>query len=95
MSKTYWGLNEIEVNKLWKMTDKYKNTNGIYLSLEVKIQAEDNYQLFFNKVKNDYPDFIEEDLFKLEDKMEEFKKQDEYDEYYEYSIKKENQEKQE
>lgn len=82
--KTYWGLNEVEVNKLWKTTEKYKNANGIYLSLEVKIEPEDTYQYFFDKVKNNYPDFTEDDLFKLEEKMEDFKKQDNYNEYNDY-----------
>jgi len=52
MSKTYWGLNEYEINKLWKLTDRYKDANGIYLSLEVSLLPEDTYQYFFDKVKN-------------------------------------------
>jgi hypothetical protein len=84
MSKTYWGLNEYEINKLWKLTDKYKDANGIYLSLEVKKEPEDTYQYFFDKVKNNYPNFTEDDLFKLEEKMEDFKKQDNYNEYFNF-----------
>ncbi|NBX83975.1 MAG: hypothetical protein EBQ95_00010 [Gammaproteobacteria bacterium] len=84
MSKTYWGLNEYEINKLWKLTDKYKNANCVYLSLEIKIEPEDNYQYFFDKVKNNYSSFTEEDLLILNDRMEAFKAQTEHNDYNDY-----------
>jgi hypothetical protein len=84
MSKTYWGLNEYEINKLWKLTEKYKNANCIYLSLEVLLLPEETYQYYFDKVKNNYPNFTEEDLLTLNDRMLPFKEQNEYNDYNDY-----------
>lgn len=86
-NKTYWGLNEFEVNKLFKLTDKYKNLNNVFLSLEIKLQPEDTYEYFFNKIIEKYNDFIEDNLFSLNEHMISFKEQNKYNEYYDYLSK--------
>lgn len=82
--KTYWRLNEIDINKLYKLTDKYKDINNVYLSLEVSIQPDENYDLFYNRIKLYYNDFDEDKLFTLNELYVKFKEQNEYTEYADY-----------
>jgi cobalamin biosynthesis Co2+ chelatase CbiK len=82
--KTYWGLNEIEINKLFRLTDKYKNFPNVFLSLEVFLQPEEDYNYFYDKIKINYPDFSENKLFTLNGLIINFKEQNEYNEYNEF-----------
>jgi hypothetical protein len=82
--KTYWGLNEIEINKLFRLTDKYKNFPNVFLSLEVFLQPEEDYNYFYDKIKINYPDFSENKLFSLNGLIINFKEQNEYNEYNEF-----------
>ena len=82
--KTYWGLNEIEINKLVRLTDKYKDYPNIFLSLEVFLQPEEDYNYFNDKIKINYPEFNEDILFTLNELIKKFKEQNEYNEYDDY-----------
>lgn len=82
--KTYWGLNETDINKLWRLTDKYKNYPNVFLSLEVFLQPEEDYNYFYDKIKINYPEFNEDKLFTLNGLIINFKEQNEYNEYNEY-----------
>ena len=82
--KTYWGLTEEEINKLWRLTDRYKDFPNVYLSLEVFLQPEENYDYFYNRIKINYNDFNEDKLFTLNDLIVKFKEQDKYNEYADY-----------
>lgn len=82
--KTYWGLTEEEINKLWRLTDRYKDFPNVYLSLEVFLQPEENYDYFYNRIKINYNDFNEDKLFTLNDLIVKFKEQDKYNEYTDY-----------
>lgn len=84
MDKTYWGLSEIEINKLWRLTDRYKDFPNVYLSLEVFLQPDENYDYFYNRIKINYNDFNEDKLFTLNDLIVKFKEQDKYNEYADY-----------
>lgn len=82
--KTYWGLTEEEINKLWRLTDRYKDFPNVYLSLEVFLQPLENYDYFYNRIKINYNDFNEDKLFTLNDLIVKFKEQDKYNEYADY-----------
>jgi len=82
--KTYWGLNEIEINKLFRLTDKYKDFPNVFLSLEVFLQPEEDYNYFNDKIKINYPEFNEDILFTLNELIKKFKEQNEYNEYDDY-----------
>lgn len=84
MDKTYWGLSEIEINKLWRLTDRYKDFPNVFLSLEVFLQPDENYDYFYNRIKINYNDFNEDKLFTLNDLIVKFKEQDKYNEYADY-----------
>jgi hypothetical protein len=82
--KTYWSLTEEEINKLFRLTDKYKNFPNVFLSLEVFLQPEEDYNYFYDKIKINYPDFSENKLFSLNGLIINFKEQNEYNEYNEF-----------
>jgi len=82
--KTYWSLTEEEINKLFRLTDKYKNFPNVFLSLEVFLQPEEDYNYFYDKIKINYPDFSENKLFTLNGLIINFKEQNEYNEYNEF-----------
>lgn len=82
--KTYWGLNETDINKLFRLTDKYKNYPNVFLSLEVFLQPEEDYNYFNDKIKINYPEFNEDILFTLNELIINFKEQNKYNEYNEY-----------
>ena len=84
MDKTYWGLSEIEINKLWRLTDRYKDFPNVFLSLEVFLQPDENYDYFYNRIKINYNDFNEDKLFTLNDLIVKFKEQNKYNEYADY-----------
>jgi hypothetical protein len=79
--KTYWSLTEEEINKLFRLTDKYKNFPNVFLSLEVFLQPEEDYNYFYDKIKINYPDFSENKLFTLNELIKKFKEQHLYNEY--------------
>ena len=82
--KTYWGLTEEEINKLWRLTDRYKDFPNVFLSLEVFLQPGEDYDYFYNRIKINYNDFNEDKLFTLNDLIVKFKEQDKYNEYADY-----------
>lgn len=82
--KTYWGLTEIELNKFWKLMDKNKDLNNVYLSLEVKIENDDTYDYYKNKVKENYNDFEDDMVYTVNQHLCNFKEQNELNEYNEY-----------
>jgi hypothetical protein len=84
--KTYWGLNELELNKMWKLTDKYKNAFNIFLSIDkLNLQEQDTYDYYYEKIINKYPDFTIDMLYAVDDDMEDFKDKDKtYNDYYDY-----------
>lgn len=84
MSKTYWGLSEDEICKLWKLTNRYKDCNNVYLLFEVYPTPEETYQYFYDRIKINYNDFDEDKLFTLNDLLIKFKEQDKYIEYNDY-----------
>ena len=84
--KTYWGLTETEINKLWRLTNRYKDFPNVYLSLEVFLQPDENYDYFYNRIKINYNDFNEDKLFTLNDLIIKFKEQDKYTEYNDYIL---------
>jgi hypothetical protein len=82
--KTYWSLTEEEINKLFRLTDKYKDFPNVFLSLEVFLQPGEDYNYFYDKIKINYPDFGEDILFTLNELIIDFKKQNEFNEFNDY-----------
>ena len=56
----------------------------MFLSLEVFLQPEEDYNYFNDKIKINYPDFNEDKLFSLNGLIINFKEQNEYNEYNEF-----------
>lgn len=88
MSKTYWGLTEIEVNEMYKAHEEFKDRNGIYLFIEVKPTK--TYEEYEEIVKLKYPDFDYKKLKSIEDLYLTFIEQKEILEYDEFLKKNSN-----
>jgi hypothetical protein len=90
MSKTYFSLSEIDINKFFKASYKYRNNQNIFLSLNVEIDN-DNINKIYNdyieKIKQIKENFNESDLLILADDMIDFNKSD-YNEYNDYLVNK-------
>jgi hypothetical protein len=85
MEKTYWGLNETEIGKIWKLIEKNKSLNNIYLLADVKFEPDDTYEFYYNKIISKYPDFIEDDLLNCDVDLAHFINEDKtYIDYYDY-----------
>ena len=81
-NKTYWGLNEIELNQFWKSIPAHKETKYTYLTLEEEYK--EPYEYYLEKVKIIEPDFIEEMLINTHIDIIDFRDNSEFTEYAEY-----------
>ena len=80
--KTYWGLNEVEINEMFKAHEEFKDKNGIYLSIEVKPTK--TYEEYEEIIKLKYPEFNNSKFMSIIALLVVFKEQNKYLEYNDF-----------
>ena len=91
-NKTWWGLNEYDVNRFWKSYEDHYKKNCVYLSLVVDLSTYDDHNIkqlynnYVNNIKIRFPNFKYTDLVELSDDYERFINQDKYNEYVDFIV---------